>query len=160
MVEMTRSNRITSEPPSAEPAGLGSFPLLGEELYKLKALRECGALTEDEFVRAKALVLGGQQAGCSAATASRDLRRQLNWLQRLARSRRGAVLGGVCAGLAEQTPLPAWCWRLLFCLAGFVYGIGALVYLLAWVFVPNEVKGAEAGLPAEQWHGCRYRVTQ
>jgi phage shock protein PspC (stress-responsive transcriptional regulator) len=160
MVEIGRSNRITSDLPAAEPAGLSSFPLLGEELYKLQVLRECGALTEEEFVRAKALVLDGQPAGCSAAAASREIRRRPNWLQRLARSRRERVLGGVCGGLAEQTPFPAWCWRVLFCLSVWVYGIGVLVYLLLWALVPREATDAGSGYPGERWRECRFRATQ
>jgi phage shock protein PspC (stress-responsive transcriptional regulator) len=136
-----KSDRITSDlPAAAEPAGLVSFPLLGEELYKLQVLRECGALTEDEFTRAKALVLDGEPAGRSAAEASRDVRRRPNWLWRLARSKRDAVLGGVCSGLGEHTPLPPWCWRILFCLTAMLWGGGAIAYVVLWMSLPSEGK--------------------
>lgn len=54
------------------------------------------------------------------------------------RSRRERWLGGVCAGLAEITPVPAWGWRLAFALLTIYFGTGLLLYILLWVFVPLE----------------------
>jgi phage shock protein PspC (stress-responsive transcriptional regulator) len=48
------------------------------------------------------------------------------------------VLGGVCGGLGQYTGLPAWAWRVLFCLTFFGLGFGLLVYLLLWLFMPLD----------------------
>jgi phage shock protein PspC (stress-responsive transcriptional regulator) len=93
---------------------------------------------------------GQGREGRAAGGAGRDMRDQRNWLQRLARSRRNRVLGGVCGGLGEQTALPGWCWRLLFCLAMLLYGIGAVGYVVLWVLVPREPQTAEPPAPAVQ----------
>jgi phage shock protein PspC (stress-responsive transcriptional regulator) len=136
-----KSSQITSDvPAAAEPASFEPFPLLGDELYKLQVLRECGALTEEEFSRAKDLVLDGQPAGSTAAAASRDVRRRPNWLHRFCRSGKDHVFGGVCGGLGEHTPLPSWCWRVLFCLTAILWGGGAIAYLVLWISVPGEAK--------------------
>jgi phage shock protein PspC (stress-responsive transcriptional regulator) len=32
----------------------------------------------------------------------------------------------------------AWVWRLVFALFTFTFGFGAVIYLLLWIFVPEE----------------------
>jgi Flp pilus assembly protein TadD/phage shock protein PspC (stress-responsive transcriptional regulator) len=60
--------------------------------------------------------------------------------QRFCRSRKDGVLGGVCSGLAAQTDLAAWLWRLVFVGGTALFGIGALAYLFLWVFMgPDRV---------------------
>jgi len=61
-----------------------------------------------------------------------------NWLQRLAKSRNDRWIGGVCGGLGTHTSIPSWVWRVLFCLLFFCFGTGLLIYVLLWVFMPNE----------------------
>jgi phage shock protein C len=61
-----------------------------------------------------------------------------NWLQRLAKSRNDRWIGGVCGGLGTHTAIPSWAWRVLFCLLFFCFGTGLLIYILLWVFMPNE----------------------
>jgi phage shock protein PspC (stress-responsive transcriptional regulator) len=47
------------------------------------------------------------------------------------------LLGGVCGGLAQNSPLNAWIWRTLFVLlALFTMGVGAIVYVLWWWLLP------------------------
>jgi phage shock protein PspC (stress-responsive transcriptional regulator) len=46
-------------------------------------------------------------------------------------------LGGVVAGIAYELDIPMWVLRLLWFLLFAAYGIGALAYLLLWVFVPK-----------------------
>lgn len=58
--------------------------------------------------------------------------------RRFHRSSRGRVVAGVCAGLAEATPLPAWAWRLIFVLGNFLPGPGLITYLVLWAFLPLE----------------------
>ena len=39
-------------------------------------------------------------------------------------------------GIAVQTDLPSWLWRLIFVLLAFGGGSGVLLYLLLWVLLP------------------------
>lgn len=101
-----------------------------DELARLAELHQRGALSDDEFARAKARVLGAG-APARAADAVVDAARGLQ------RSSRDRMLGGVCGGLADVTSLPAWAWRLLFVLGALVACTGVLVYALMWVLVPR-----------------------
>jgi phage shock protein PspC (stress-responsive transcriptional regulator) len=47
-------------------------------------------------------------------------------------------LGGVCGGLDVLTGIPAWSWRILFVLTAFLHGVGLLMYVLLWIFVPVQ----------------------
>jgi phage shock protein PspC (stress-responsive transcriptional regulator) len=62
-------------------------------------------------------------------------RRSLRLLRRQAD---GARLFGICTGLAECTPHPAWAWRLAFLLALPVAGLGLLAYGGLWLALPGE----------------------
>jgi|SRR5579862_3614495 len=104
---------------------------ISEELERLQSLRDRGALSEDEYARAKAQVLQGTQASGSSPSHT-------SFLHRLARSRTDRMIGGVCGGLGKHTNLPAWTWRLLFCLISLYFGAGLLLYLLLWIFLPLE----------------------
>jgi phage shock protein C len=109
---------------------------LAEDLQKLHALREQGALTEDEFILAKKRLLETTSpdpaARCATpatpASALRELRRSLvdRWI------------GGVCGGLADSTGIPSWSWRILFVLTAFLHGLGLVMYILLWIFVPLQ----------------------
>jgi phage shock protein PspC (stress-responsive transcriptional regulator) len=100
---------------------------LVDELVRLEEMRARGALSEDEFQRAKARLLDtGPQPGAAAA------------INKLRRSRADKWLGGVCAGLGEVSGIETWVWRLMFVLLAMFGGAGVLVYLLLWIFVPIE----------------------
>ena len=101
---------------------------LADELTRLQALRDSGALTEEEFQRAKARVLEGEPAPAPGV-------REIN---RLRRSRSDRWIGGVCGGVAELTGVDSWIWRLLLTLLALFGGTGLVIYLLLWIFVPNE----------------------
>jgi phage shock protein C len=106
---------------------------LSDELQKLQALREQGALNEEEFTAAKKRVLEGN----GMSTKSNSPRPQ-SVLNQLTRSKSDRWIGGVCGGLAAMTNIPAWSWRLLFVLAILLHGLGLLIYALLWIFVPLE----------------------
>ncbi len=112
---------------------------VAEEIEKLQALRDRGVLSEAEFAQAKARALGGG-AGDGAAGASQTSGAPRapgeSFLHRLRRSTRDHVIGGVCGGLGEHTDLPSWAWRVIFCVAVLYFGVGLLLYLLLWVFIP------------------------
>ena len=50
----------------------------------------------------------------------------------------GGVIGGVCGGLGHSTDLPSWAWRVIFCLTLLYFGVGLLIYILLWIFLPEE----------------------
>ncbi|MCU0968894.1 MAG: PspC domain-containing protein [Rubrivivax sp.] len=102
---------------------------LVDELARLEDLRARGALTEDEFRRAKARLLDGSAPGEIPAVSA---------VGRLRRSRSDRWIGGVCGGIAVASGVESWIWRLLFAVLFLFGGTGLVVYLLLWLFVPNE----------------------
>ena len=99
-----------------------------EELERLQALRERGAISESEFAQAKARALGA-----GAPLGAHD-----TFLHRLSLSSTDRVIGGVCGGLGAHTGLPSWAWRVIFCIGSLYVGIGLLFYLLLWIFIPAD----------------------
>ncbi|HKX40773.1 MAG TPA: PspC domain-containing protein [Burkholderiaceae bacterium] len=104
---------------------------IGDELARLEELHRRGALSEVEYARAKARVLDD-------ATRSPPPPPAAAAINQLRRSRDDRWLGGVCGGLAGVTGVVAWVWRLVFALLVLCGGTGVLVYLLLWIFVPQE----------------------
>jgi len=104
---------------------------ISNELDKLDELHRRGALSGDEFARAKARVLGDSDRPATNAPA-------LGAINSFRRSRNDRWFGGVCGGLAQITGLAAWAWRLVFTLLLLCAGSGAVIYLLLWVFVPEQ----------------------
>jgi phage shock protein PspC (stress-responsive transcriptional regulator) len=66
-----------------------------------------------------------------------------NWLHTLTKSSNDKWIGGVCGGLGEHTPVPSWCWRLLFAVLFLCYGTGLLIYILLWIFLPRAPSMAQ-----------------
>lgn len=56
----------------------------------------------------------------------------------LARPRRGRVIAGVCAGLAQRFGVSAWLVRLLFLISCLLPGPQILLYLVLWIVFPSE----------------------
>jgi len=100
---------------------------LADELFRLEELRARGVLSDDEFARAKARVLDGGSSG-PAVDAVNRLRRSIldRWI------------GGVCGGLAAATGIESWIWRVGFVALSLFGGTGVLLYVLLWIFVPEE----------------------
>lgn len=109
---------------------------MSDELQKLHNLKEQGALTEEEFTAAKKRVIDGEPA--ARRTSTQDTPRQPSALNEFRLSNTDRWVGGVCGGLAEQTRIPAWSWRILFVLTGLLHGLGLIMYLLLWIFVPRQ----------------------
>ena len=105
---------------------------VSEELKRLHELHQAGALSDEEFARAKEKLLQGsgttQQPGGDFAAEVGKLRRSTSdrWL------------GGVCGGIAKQTGIESWIWRLIFVLVASCLGFGGLIYILMWIFVPTD----------------------
>jgi phage shock protein PspC (stress-responsive transcriptional regulator) len=105
---------------------------LADELQKLEELRQRGTLTEEEFARAKARLLEGEPAAAGPAPAG------VQAINSFRRSRVDRWVGGVCGGLARLTGVESWIWRLLFAVLACFGGAGVLLYLLLWIFVPQD----------------------
>lgn len=108
---------------------------LADQLQKLQSLREQGVLTEDEFVLAKKRVLDGTASESPAEPAKTT---SPSFLHQFRLSTSDKWIGGVCGGLASLSNIPSWSWRILFLLTILLHGIGAVVYILLWIFVPVE----------------------
>ena len=115
---------------------------VSEEIKRLHELHLAGALSDAEFAQAKAKLLGGinqDQPGTSYGDGStNDLVQEFS---RLRRSRGDRWLGGVCGGLGRASGMEAWIWRLVFVLFTLTFGFGVVIYLLLWIFVPDEEIG-------------------
>jgi phage shock protein C len=111
---------------------------LASQLERLAQLRAQGALSEDEFMQAKARLLAEQPVSRTSLGAT---------LTRLQRRRIDRWVGGVAGGLAEATQLPAWTWRVLFVLLALLHGVGLVLYLAMWIFIPLEPQADSAPLP-------------
>lgn len=105
---------------------------LSDELNKLDELHRRGVLSDDEFARAKARLIDG------SATAGGSSPPAVAAINALRRSRSDRWIGGVCGGLAAPTGVESWVWRLLFALFFLFGGVGLILYLLMWIFVPSE----------------------
>ena len=106
-----------------------------EELNKLADLHARGVLSDEEFAKAKARLLAGHAAPPSYGSAAGP---NLGAVNGLRRSRLDRWIGGVCGGIARSTGLDAWVWRLIFTVLFLAFGSGILVYILLWIFVPEE----------------------
>ena len=58
--------------------------------------------------------------------------------KRLYRAREGRVVAGVCAGLATYFGVDPTLVRLAFALVTIFGGVGVLLYLIAWIVIPEE----------------------
>lgn len=104
---------------------------MSDELNRLHELHQRGGLSDDEFARAKAKLLGEAATGPEVSPAMAAL----NALRRSAADR---WIAGVCGGVARATGVESWVWRLIFAALLLWGGVGLLVYVLLWVFVPQE----------------------
>ena len=119
---------------------------LADELQKLHELREKGALTEDEYVLAKKRLIDGEPVGVPPKIEKPRPAYEPS-LKRFKRSLTDRWIGGVCGGLADLTDVPAWTWRILFVLTALIHGIGLIVYILLWIFVPVQNPALPAPAP-------------
>jgi phage shock protein PspC (stress-responsive transcriptional regulator) len=112
--------------------------MISDEIKRLHELHQAGALTDAEFEQAKAKVLSSASSTVNlnkSASADGTFASELNTLRR---SRTDRWLGGVCGGLAGVSGVDAWVWRLVFTVFTITFGFGIVVYLLLWIFVPEE----------------------
>jgi phage shock protein PspC (stress-responsive transcriptional regulator) len=115
--------------------------MIADELKRLHELHQAGALTDAEFEQAKAKILSSSstvnlnKGTASAGSGSGSFADELSTLRR---SRTDRWLSGVCGGLARASGVDSWVWRLVFTVFTLTFGFGAVIYLLLWIFVPEE----------------------
>jgi phage shock protein C len=110
---------------------------VSDEIKRLHELHQAGALTDAEFEQAKAKALGAavNLDKPSGSVGNGDFVSEIGALRR---SRTDRWLGGVCGGLAKASGMESWIWRLVFVLFTVTFGFSLLIYLLMWIFVPEE----------------------
>lgn len=59
-------------------------------------------------------------------------------LEGLRRSSTDRQVEGVCGGLGEYTPIPAWLWRATFVGLIFAGGLGLVAYVVLWAVIPRN----------------------
>jgi phage shock protein C len=64
-------------------------------------------------------------------------------LRNLKKSARDKKIAGVCGGLGEHTPIPAWLLRAFFLILALVWGTGFLMYIILWVCMPSADEAVE-----------------
>ena len=68
---------------------------------------------------------------------------EANGNKRLIRTRKGRLVAGVCSGIGEYAGIDPTVVRLIFVVLALVTaGVFALVYLAAWVVIPEEGESA------------------
>lgn len=115
---------------------------ISEELGKLGELHQRGVLTDEEFARAKARLIGSHGGAASSSSSSTSAAQSgvpfVAGFNALRRSTSDRWIGGVCGGIAPVLGLESWVCRLLIAVLTLFGGFGVIVYLLLWIFVPSE----------------------
>ena len=56
---------------------------------------------------------------------------------KLRKIRAGKWLGGICGGVAYRFGIPVWIVRAVWCFLTLTMGVGLLLYILLWIFMPK-----------------------
>jgi phage shock protein C len=59
-------------------------------------------------------------------------------VKRLYRSRANRILAGVCGGIGEYMNVDPTIIRVIVILVALVYGTGILLYIIAWLIIPER----------------------
>ena len=111
---------------------------ISDEIKRLHELHQAGALSTAEFEQAKAKLLNASVDLSKRTDSGGSANDFTNEIGRLRRSSTDRWLGGVCGGLGKASGIESWVWRLVFALCVLFAGFGAFIYLLMWIFVPEE----------------------
>ncbi|MFC5051572.1 PspC domain-containing protein [Rubritalea spongiae] len=47
------------------------------------------------------------------------------------------MIGGVCYTLAKKANMAAWIMRVIFVCSTLLFGVGPLIYIVLWIFMPK-----------------------
>ena len=115
---------------------------LSDDLDRLADLHRRGVLTDDEFARAKARLIDVTTGAARGAAPG-----AIDAINGLHRSITDRWIGGGCGGIARSLGLASWVVRVLFVLMVLFAGTGLLLYVLLWIFVPEEPLGVGYAQP-------------
>ena len=69
----------------------------------------------------------------------------MDWnLDELRKSDADVYVAGICGGLGEHTPVPAWLWRVALLLLALSGGAGLAVYAVLWYFMPGPLEDQDS----------------
>lgn len=105
-----------------------------EEFSKLVDLYVCGVFSDEEFVKVKVWLLGGQVVFGMGIVVGFNIG-VVNGLCCLCLD---CWIGGVCGGIVCVMGLDLWVWCLIFIVFFLVFGSGIFFYVLFWIFVFEE----------------------
>ncbi|MBO0812496.1 MAG: PspC domain-containing protein, partial [Microlunatus sp.] len=104
-----------------------------------------GASSADTSVRDKVLETATRKAEQESAPGPR----------RATRVSEGALLGGVCTGLARHLGWPLMVIRIGFVALALTQFVGVIAYAALWLLMPPEPRTTAPGLEAHSRHGLR-----
>ena len=59
-------------------------------------------------------------------------------IKKLYRSKKQRILGGVCGGISEHLETDPTIVRLIWAVGCLFWGLGIILYLLAWIIIPEK----------------------
>jgi len=59
-------------------------------------------------------------------------------MKKLFRSKRNRIIAGVCGGIGEYFDIDPNIIRLLWVISGLIMGSGIILYILAWIIIPEK----------------------
>jgi len=76
------------------------------------------------------------------------------FMNQLKRSKKNRIIAGVCGGIAEYFGVDPTLVRLIWVLITLAWGAGPLLYIVAWLIMPEEKDGEEAE-PSQNTEGLK-----
>lgn len=117
------------------------------ELFQNNIKRGASCITEKEVSEMIAVMgspeqiveeAGEEEKGQASFRQDEKNQQQATHQNRLSRSGKEKVIGGVCGGIAAHFNIdPAWV-RIAFAISFLIWGAGILVYLLLWILLPES----------------------
>ena len=117
----------------------GSFPVFALTTISIAAL-VLGAAFLSLSIQSKAANASSDPANGATPPEANQPASFVDFVRNLTKSKKDIWIGGVCGGLGEHTPIPAWVWRALFAVMIFAYGVGLAAYIVLWIFVPEATR--------------------
>ena len=115
-------------------AQLGQEVTVVEKSYLGGTCLNVGCIPSKALIAAGALVHRIGKAGTMGITAT-DVQVDV---EKLVRPKDGAMIGGVCAGVARYFGLDATLIRVIWVLVVCIGGVGLLAYVICWIVIPLE----------------------
>jgi phage shock protein C len=76
------------------------------------------------------------------------------FMNQLKRSKKNRIIAGVCGGIAEYFGVDPTLVRLIWVLITLAWGAGLILYIVAWLIMPEE-EGEEETRPSQNTEGLK-----